>query len=290
MKKSIYRAFTLIELLVVIAIIAILAAILFPVFAQAKLAAKKAVDLSNMKQQGLALMMYHADWDDQMVRTSTDVPDSYMADRGYYNYPADRVYWIEFVYPYVKNGGVFLSPVDPNPEDLHTWSPIKNNSYITNYAAMPAHDFGTVNYSVFGAPADLILIGQRRANFKHNGKLKPFKGTSGFWPGQPCTTGPGARIFNNLDMPTAGAYSRMPEKQAVADLQFQVDDKQNLLNRTYWDIYGNGACYSMADGHAKFMPLGKTTAAAHFMWGEYFYSPNILPGTDPSEPAGSDCD
>jgi len=58
------RAFTLIELLVVIAIIAILAAILFPVFAQAKTAAKKTSDLSNMKQIDLATLMYANDSDD----------------------------------------------------------------------------------------------------------------------------------------------------------------------------------------------------------------------------------
>src|ERR1700738_3792716 len=57
-------AFTLIELLVVIAIIAILAAILFPVFAQAKAAAKKTVCLSNTKQVSLAAVMYANDYDD----------------------------------------------------------------------------------------------------------------------------------------------------------------------------------------------------------------------------------
>jgi len=60
------RAFTLIELLVVIAIIAILAAILFPVFAQAKLAAKKTADLSNVKQIGLSFFMYGNDADDML--------------------------------------------------------------------------------------------------------------------------------------------------------------------------------------------------------------------------------
>ncbi len=58
------RAFTLIELLVVIAIIAILAAILFPVFAQAKVAAQKTSDLSNQKQHATATMLYGGDFDD----------------------------------------------------------------------------------------------------------------------------------------------------------------------------------------------------------------------------------
>ncbi len=62
------KAFTLIELLVVIAIIAILAAILFPVFAQAKSAAKKAVSISNQKQLGLSLIMYADDADDMYPR------------------------------------------------------------------------------------------------------------------------------------------------------------------------------------------------------------------------------
>ncbi|MDK3158545.1 prepilin-type N-terminal cleavage/methylation domain-containing protein, partial [Kamptonema cortianum] len=61
------RAFTLIELLVVIAIIAILAAILFPVFAQAKLAAKQTSSLSSVKQLGTSQQIYMADYDDNTV-------------------------------------------------------------------------------------------------------------------------------------------------------------------------------------------------------------------------------
>ena len=63
-KRTVKKAFTLIELLVVIAIIAILAAILFPVFAQAKVAANKAVCLSNLKQIGTATLLYSNDADD----------------------------------------------------------------------------------------------------------------------------------------------------------------------------------------------------------------------------------
>lgn len=60
------RGFTLIELLVVIAIIAILAAILFPVFSRAREQARKAACLSNMKQIGLAFAMYTQDWDENL--------------------------------------------------------------------------------------------------------------------------------------------------------------------------------------------------------------------------------
>ncbi len=66
LRPPIARAFTLIELLVVIAIVAILAALLFPVFAQAKAAAKRAVCLSNMKGQGLAFRLYEGDADDRL--------------------------------------------------------------------------------------------------------------------------------------------------------------------------------------------------------------------------------
>ncbi|MES1147497.1 MAG: prepilin-type N-terminal cleavage/methylation domain-containing protein, partial [bacterium] len=68
--------FTLIELLVVIAIIALLAAILFPVFAQAKFAAKRTMDLSNLHQIGLAMDMYMGDYDDYYP-WAVDTSDKY---------------------------------------------------------------------------------------------------------------------------------------------------------------------------------------------------------------------
>jgi prepilin-type N-terminal cleavage/methylation domain-containing protein/prepilin-type processing-associated H-X9-DG protein len=93
------RAFTLIELLVVIAIIAILAAILFPVFAQAKLAAKKASDGSNLKQLDLAELMYSNDYDDTFA-----LGDTYA--NGVTNSTMNQYWltWRELIYPYIKNG------------------------------------------------------------------------------------------------------------------------------------------------------------------------------------------
>ncbi len=111
------KAFTLIELLVVIAIIAILAAILFPVFAQAKAAAKQSVNVSNLKQIGLAGVMYAADADDNMVANSPDL-----------NFNGKAVsngswYWLFRFQPYIKgkpanfNGtksNIFFSPLAPD--------------------------------------------------------------------------------------------------------------------------------------------------------------------------------
>lgn len=97
------KAFTLIELLVVIAIIAILAAILFPVFAQAKAAAKKTSDLSNTKQFGLGLMMYANDSDDGLG----DVP-------GYG--PETETYVLAVrTQPYIKSAAIYKSPASPYP-------------------------------------------------------------------------------------------------------------------------------------------------------------------------------
>ena len=85
------KAFTLIELLVVIAIIAILAAILFPVFAQAKMAAKKVTAISNLKQTMTATLMYEADYDDVMpMGMSVYAPSNKYTADFFYPVPSSR--------------------------------------------------------------------------------------------------------------------------------------------------------------------------------------------------------
>jgi len=101
------RAFTLIELLVVIAIIAILAAILFPVFAQARETARRSVCLSSVKQIGLAMQQYMTDYD--------EVTPSIMGGSAFmnmYGYQGDFYITMQ---PYVKNLGIFFCP------DRHEW-------------------------------------------------------------------------------------------------------------------------------------------------------------------------
>src|SRR5215468_7141491 len=93
------NAFTLIELLVVIAIIAILAAILFPVFAQAKLAAKKSSDLSNTKQLGIATMIYLSDYDDTYPMSVYDTQSAVLTPGSFHK--VATVY--DEIMPYMKN-------------------------------------------------------------------------------------------------------------------------------------------------------------------------------------------
>jgi prepilin-type N-terminal cleavage/methylation domain-containing protein/prepilin-type processing-associated H-X9-DG protein len=110
------RAFTLIELLVVIAIIAILAAILFPVFAQARDKARQATCVSNMKQIGLAMNMYVQDYDETFPISPWDGQEFGGPAWGYTAGPyITRFTWISQYNPYVKSKGVWQCPSDPAP-------------------------------------------------------------------------------------------------------------------------------------------------------------------------------
>lgn len=146
------RAFTLIELLVVIAIIAILAAILFPVFAQAKEAAKKTSCLSNTKQIGMATMMYLNDNDDiyfWQPWPGAQNPDWYLP------IPQPTVGWYDTVQPYVKSQGLFSCPSDTDS--------YYNGNYPLNYKVNYGlnellFDYNAIGASVIQEPASIAII------------------------------------------------------------------------------------------------------------------------------------
>ena len=158
MKQYSKKAFTLIELLVVIAIIAILAAILFPVFAQAKAAAKGSATLSNLKQIGTSGQIYSGDYDDVVHPHEFNVPTTNPGNGAIWS-PGGKAGWYEIVKPYIKNSqvtfdvmrGVSTKIGDPDISwqslvtltlNRNGWSSSEdpNNNYFRTYRVMSSQE------------------------------------------------------------------------------------------------------------------------------------------------------
>lgn len=141
------RAFTLIELLVVIAIIAILAAILFPVFAQAKLQAKQTSSLSGMKQMALGLLMYSNDSDDMCTYEYGYADGSIAGDTDQYHYNNT---WVGRILPYVKNSPIFFDKTFGEISDFNKLyqDPYYPTAYYTySWAWVTTFSLNTDGYS-----------------------------------------------------------------------------------------------------------------------------------------------
>jgi prepilin-type N-terminal cleavage/methylation domain-containing protein/prepilin-type processing-associated H-X9-DG protein len=173
MKPSLLRrAFTLIELLVVIAIIAILAAILFPVFAQAKAAAKKTQCLSNMKQIGLGYIMYQGDYDDGTMPLgyypSASLPSyTYQYWYGLMTVNNGTTYdWSKgLLQPYLKNVAIQDCPdaskIPPtNPPQPFAYAMNFNlvTTITTNYNGTNLNGNMGINAGLIEAPADTVVF------------------------------------------------------------------------------------------------------------------------------------
>jgi prepilin-type N-terminal cleavage/methylation domain-containing protein/prepilin-type processing-associated H-X9-DG protein len=146
------NAFTLIELLVVIAIIAILAAILFPVFAQAREKARSISCLSNVRQIGLGFAMYNQDYDEGFMATVTErqapvgTPDT-AAARAVYSYQT-------IITPYLKNTQIFRCPSAPAWQAIgpSNWYPTDYGAHLNEAFIVPASNNHALNYSGNATP------------------------------------------------------------------------------------------------------------------------------------------
>ncbi len=138
------RGFTLIELLVVIAIIAILAAILFPVFARAREKARQTSCLANDKQIMLGALMYAQDYDEAMLAHRTN------------DGSATYVYWPQVLQPYLKNEQILACPSDASPGTVNKYPATAGTitvGYGYNGGQLNNHSMGSVTM-----PAETLVF------------------------------------------------------------------------------------------------------------------------------------
>ncbi|MFZ4507000.1 MAG: prepilin-type N-terminal cleavage/methylation domain-containing protein [Fimbriimonas sp.] len=257
------KAFTLIELLVVIAIIAILAAILFPVFAQAKLAAKKTQSLSNVKQLALGITMYSTDYDDHFAQSEYGSGDRHYT-------------WATAIYPYLKSGdkrvsaagvdqnfaqdGIFRSPGNPK-SSTPGFSSGASFSYGVHFSLFVNNfdNFGGsanpgVSQSVVDQTADKIILMEKGANdpawsypWFHDWQQQ-WVGSILATPGDPSTI-----LRDGVDVYTPGTAVYSPV----------FDSDCSALTSGAWECaaharyrFSGVAPMAFADGHAKTMKKG----------------------------------
>lgn len=265
-QKKTRGAFTLIELLVVIAIIAILAAILFPVFAQAREKARSTACLSNSKQIGLGIMMYSQDYDESYPLYVASYCESARVPNPLNPNDAPggsagigrRPMWQYLITPYLKNWGIFSCPSD-KPQSTNTTAAFHNISYGYNYGYLsklevtadpsgcgPTQWFSARSQAAINRPADIVMVadaGNRDAFGNSGTTLGSAINPPDAWPSTEYFYGPvqvGWGLACQTYWSTAGG---------ALDGKWGNTDGFAFRHQT-------GGNVTFADGHAKFMKVG----------------------------------
>jgi prepilin-type N-terminal cleavage/methylation domain-containing protein len=268
------RAFTLIELLVVIAIIAILAAILFPVFATAREKARQTTCLSNVKQLGIAFLAYQQDYDECNPNGS--------------NPYADGNGWACMVYPYVKSTGVFVCPSDASQSVVaSSYAYNSNNVHYPPGGSGPGPSTGAY-LSQYISPSKTVLLFEvancGSTTLLYDVTKAPYTvQVSGVTPPDAHCSSPGTGCDGNSpagvgignaewELNGAGVGATNPAN----NLKYATGYMQYSAGTTTFTVTGGsgpessftgptgrhlgGSCFLMQDGHAKWLMPAQVSA------------------------------
>ncbi|MDX2064467.1 MAG: prepilin-type N-terminal cleavage/methylation domain-containing protein [Fimbriimonadaceae bacterium] len=245
------RAFTLIELLVVIAIIAILAAILFPVFAQAKAAAKITSSLSGLKQIALGLNMYAGDFDDTAVPNYGWIENP-AVDNNVYHYNNT---WVGRTFPYVKNQSIYFDKTiaeisDYNRRYLDPYYPYEPYTYT--WAWITTFSINVDGYSQMGSDPSPSNPSGRREDIctpaAGDGATFALRSLTSFEdPAQRLAVTP--TRYGNISNWSWLRFILPDASQPIAD-RYTDDFSWNALVFDARRTYGNRFIGAYADGHA----------------------------------------
>jgi prepilin-type N-terminal cleavage/methylation domain-containing protein/prepilin-type processing-associated H-X9-DG protein len=234
LKKDFKRGFTLIELLVVIAIIAILAAILFPVFARARENARRASCQSNLKQIALGLFMYNQDYDEKLPLFYFDLGGGGNYTDGISTAGADQG-WAQVLQPYLKSTQIFQCPSETTVQYVDDAT--NKNAGYTDY--WYNNQIDGLSDAAFDAPSVTVLFGDgvgHTPDFNTNGG---------------CSVDPCVAADTGLATIDAGAHRHLTGANiAFADGHVKWEKGVSDSSSTLSGVYMGG--YSTSNGKPTF--------------------------------------